>query len=106
MIGPHLRQVLRERREAADLRQDDVAGHSGVAISEISRLENGGRERNALDRVDQLVEAYAKALGIPADQLWAEAIERSRIGDALPEPMRQIPRKLRRARRRRPLGPV
>jgi Helix-turn-helix. len=56
--------ILRRRRQAADLTQEDVAGRVGLARTSITNMELG-RQHVSLHMVYQL----ANAIGIPASDL-------------------------------------
>lgn len=58
---------LRELREAAELRQVDVATRAGVTTAYVSEIERGGRSPT-LD----VVYALAWALGVPVTRLFAD----------------------------------
>jgi len=58
--------VLKERRRALDLTQEDLARQVGCAIVTIKKIE-----RDALRPSKQVAELLAEALAIPADERTA-----------------------------------
>lgn len=55
---------LREARERLELTQEDVAGRSGVHVTEVSRIEGGKRDPQV-----STVERLAKAVEMKPGQL-------------------------------------
>lgn len=85
---PHLVAVLREARLAAELTFAHVAvrvrkkdGRVGVSESSISRFEQG---THWPANPDAFVGGYAEALGVPACELWARAVQRWQAPPAKP----------------------
>lgn len=65
---PTLRHVLAARRMDAGYSLRDVAAHSRVGYSQLSRWENG----QGTTDVDAVVDGYAATLHVSARELWAE----------------------------------
>ncbi len=71
----HLGQTCRAAREAADLRQLDIATAAATTHATISRFETGRAWPLDPDRV---VEAYALELGVAPLALWSDAVSQWR----------------------------
>jgi transcriptional regulator with XRE-family HTH domain len=72
-MAARLGAVCRDAREAAGLRQIDIATTAGVHETTIGRFERGDRWAwNA----DAIVHAYAAELGVTERVLWQAAIDR------------------------------
>jgi transcriptional regulator with XRE-family HTH domain len=69
----HLGLTCREAREAAGLRQIEIAVSAGTSHATISRLETG---RAWPMHPDVVVAAYAAEAGTEPLALWAEAVQR------------------------------
>jgi len=88
-----IRQVLRDRREDAGLTLAQVEQVAGVDRGNLSRMERG--LSRAVRDFDGIVEGYAKALGVEAVELWAEALARWQSDlkrRALKRPRKRSPR--------------
>ncbi|HEX8230496.1 MAG TPA: tetratricopeptide repeat protein [Chloroflexia bacterium] len=79
-------QLLKERRKALDLMQEDLAERVGCSVWTIRKLETGDRKPSR-----QVVELLADALGVPADQRQA-FMNLARTGSGAGEFVVQAPR--------------
>jgi transcriptional regulator with XRE-family HTH domain len=61
--------LLRASRNARGLTLDDVAVKIGLSVPHLSRIE---RDRENPPR-DEIIQQFAEIIGIPADDLFAEA---------------------------------
>ena len=94
-IVKHLGQVVRERREQADVIAAEISARlkqeAGIKKTEsaLSRFERG---ETTPDYLDATIAAYAAELGTTAIELWAEALKRWREADPEPD---QVEREVR-----------
>lgn len=70
-VIPTLRHVLATRRREQGYSLRDVASHSIVGFTQLSRWENGHGTTN----IDGVVDGYATTLHVPARELWAETFQ-------------------------------
>lgn len=70
---PHLAATARSAREAAELRQIDIATAAGVAHTSVSRFELG---QSWPQDPDRMLGAYAEETGIDELTLWQRALQR------------------------------
>lgn len=70
----HIGPACKQARERVGLRQIDIATEAGTTHASISRFETGNRQ--APQRVDDLVAAYAAETGRTERQLWQAAMRR------------------------------
>lgn len=75
-----LARVARETRLKAGLRQEDVGAARGRKQDIVSKFEQGNTwPRNP----EVVIDAYARATGRPAQEIWSEAIRRWRAAGAV-----------------------
>jgi transcriptional regulator with XRE-family HTH domain len=72
-MAARLGAAAREGRETAGLSLLDIATTAGVSQTTIHRFELGDGWRR---QTDQIVNAYARELGVDAEDLWKAALER------------------------------
>ena len=78
--------MAREAREAAGLRQIDIAVAAGVSHAVVSNLERAVRwPRDP----DQIVAAYETECGLERDELWRRAVAGLPQNDEDPPPPKQ-----------------
>lgn len=66
----HLGRVVRSKRTKAGLSQAEVAERAGIPLSNYQRRESGANEITASE-----IERIARAVGVPAAELVAEALK-------------------------------
>ncbi len=72
-MAARLGATCRDARQAAGLRQIDIAVRAGVAETTIGRFERGARWAW---NTDTIVAAYAQELRVKPDDLWRSALGR------------------------------
>jgi transcriptional regulator with XRE-family HTH domain len=71
-MSAKLGSACRQARKRAGLRQIDIGGLAGVRHTTISHFEHGQWWAQS---TDEIVAAYASALGIAPEDLWRAALE-------------------------------
>jgi transcriptional regulator with XRE-family HTH domain len=79
----HLGRACRDARSKAGLLQSDIASACGTSHATVSRFETDGIVPRLIG-VDELVNAYARELGVDPAELWREAITRWARDDEIP----------------------
>ena len=78
MVNSSFPEIIRARRKAVGLGQDEVATAAGLAFSTYGRIERG----EVVPRFDQIL-AIFKTLGIPLSSLTGEEEEPASVIDLL-----------------------